>query len=864
MKKLILICFLGVAAFSISAQTKINPAKLLQGQSGGGSLFLKSDNSGNVSFSNNLNGGVVSGAGNAVLSGDLVNFGQVNSLIPSIGNSLYLKADGSNLSTSTASGAIGNQDNNYAPYASRIFGSFSNTGNSVAADMLQFNPPTSAEQTNDGSTWTALTYHSGLFVGNISHNFGGTNILNGTQKVRFTWNSFGYRIFSTLLTTNSMNGNQASYKIYRSADGITWTEVGAASGSQGGWPGYHFFHHLMQTTGTEQRLRIEITFSWNNTNAVSFGNISLLGGYGAYTPLYTFDSNRNINFANTISASRINVNSSSTNSVLQDLQGNSSGFRLRTIFLDPTAQNSEVYRLSLDYLNGTNTNGFISFYRGGDGSDGSIRLGTRGADRLIITENGNVLIGSLTDNGNKMQVTGGIYSTNGFFTTSQSVGVAGDGSSLYLKALGNTYLNTVNNIYATNSGNFVASGAIQGGKLYAAGGIISAIVTENDGFTIAGSTPLVVPNYGIRWGSASGSTPEMFMSGYSGIHFYTNGGTERLLLSGAGVDVKNQRIINLQNAVSSQDAVALNQLPYWVYATGTVGTKNDAGAWTGSGFYNTSAPSNFYDGANSWQHLIEARHGNTANNYAMQIAGSFFDNEFYGRKTNNATNAAWVKFITSNNFNTTGDSRYLGITATASNSGALNGQNGFYYRNATNINTGTLADAQLSANVALLSNADNVFSGRITAALLNLTGLTTSTTNSEVLSINSSVVNRQAVKDLEVATYQAQSVAPFTTDIGGGVMRHTLSLDCNGYYRKTFKVYLNQNNAVDGTQVTFTNMKSGGDYTVIYYSNPNRPVTYDSSAVQESGSGAIPTFTAPGGTFIHRFASNGTVAIKAF
>jgi len=73
-------------------------------------------------------------------------------------------------------------------------------------------------------------------------------------------------------------------------------------------------------------------------------------------------------------------------------------------------------------------------------------------------------------------------------------------------------------------------------------------------------------------------------------------------------------------------------------------TKDNAGA-TGSqsGFFETASPTNYYSGASSWQHLIEARHSNNANNYSMQIAGSFFDQDFYVRKTNNSATTAWTK-----------------------------------------------------------------------------------------------------------------------------------------------------------------------------------------------------------------------------
>jgi hypothetical protein len=83
------------------------------------------------------------------------------------------------------------------------------------------------------------------------------------------------------------------------------------------------------------------------------------------------------------------------------------------------------------------------------------------------------------------------------------------------------------------------------------------------------------------------------------------------------------------------------------------GLQGDAGAK--SGFYETSAPVNYYAGASSWQHLIDVRHSNPGNNYAMQIAGSFFDQRFFGRKTNNNPSQAWTEFITTNILNYTGE-----------------------------------------------------------------------------------------------------------------------------------------------------------------------------------------------------------------
>jgi hypothetical protein len=70
------------------------------------------------------------------------------------------------------------------------------------------------------------------------------------------------------------------------------------------------------------------------------------------------------------------------------------------------------------------------------------------------------------------------------------------------------------------------------------------------------------------------------------------------------------------------------------------GLQGNAGAQ--SGFYETSNPSaNWYPGASSWQHMIDVRHNNTVNNYAMQFAGSFFDQRLFFRKTDGNPSKGW-------------------------------------------------------------------------------------------------------------------------------------------------------------------------------------------------------------------------------
>ena len=83
--------------------------------------------------------------------------------------------------------------------------------------------------------------------------------------------------------------------------------------------------------------------------------------------------------------------------------------------------------------------------------------------------------------------------------------------------------------------------------------------------------------------------------------------------------------------------------------------KDDAGQMGGtSGFYETYNPINFPAGANNWWHLLDVRHSNVNNNFAMQFAGSFFDQNLWFRKTNNVPNAEWSRVLTETNGNLNG------------------------------------------------------------------------------------------------------------------------------------------------------------------------------------------------------------------
>lgn len=76
------------------------------------------------------------------------------------------------------------------------------------------------------------------------------------------------------------------------------------------------------------------------------------------------------------------------------------------------------------------------------------------------------------------------------------------------------------------------------------------------------------------------------------------------------------------------------------------GLQGNAGAM--NGFFETSNPVNYPAGATGWWHLLDVRHTNTNNNFAMQLAGSFFDQNLYFRKTDNNASQQWSKILMMN------------------------------------------------------------------------------------------------------------------------------------------------------------------------------------------------------------------------
>jgi len=108
-----------------------------------------------------------------------------------------------------------------------------------------------------------------------------------------------------------------------------------------------------------------------------------------------------------------------------------------------------------------------------------------------------------------------------------------------------------------------------------------------------------------------------------------------------------------KSTFTTTGSLSLDQAATFGYGTAGVRTetRSDAGAsgaGVQSGFFQTSAPSPVADwptNASGWWHLLDVRHTNTANNYAMQFAGGFFDQNLWFRKTNNSATQAWERIL---------------------------------------------------------------------------------------------------------------------------------------------------------------------------------------------------------------------------
>lgn len=164
------------------------------------------------------------------------------------------------------------------------------------------------------------------------------------------------------------------------------------------------------------------------------------------------------------------------------------------------------------------------------------------------------------------------------------------------------------------------------------------------------------------------------------------------------------------------------------YGNGTSGvyrsrteTRDNAGQTaTQSGFFETATPVNYPAGASSWWHLIDVRHSNNANNYALQIAGSFFDQELWFRKTNNSATSTWSRILNSNtgwstigNAGTAPGTNFIGTTDAVDFVGRTSNVERFRVTSGGNIGIGIVTPTQKFDVQGGNARINNVFIGDV-------------------------------------------------------------------------------------------------------------------------------------------------------
>ncbi len=111
--------------------------------------------------------------------------------------------------------------------------------------------------------------------------------------------------------------------------------------------------------------------------------------------------------------------------------------------------------------------------------------------------------------------------------------------------------------------------------------------------------------------------------------------------------------VNPQERIHSTQNMRADGIVYWGNGLVRTETRADAGlqgdAGARSGFFETPAPApatSWPTGATNWWHLVDVRHSNNSNNYAMQFSGSFFDQNLFVRKTNDNPAQPWSQVFT--------------------------------------------------------------------------------------------------------------------------------------------------------------------------------------------------------------------------
>jgi hypothetical protein len=467
-------------------------------------------------------------------------------------------------------------------------------------------------------------------------------------------------------------GYDAPNHLLQYCNGTTWVVPGAAA--VGGSTGYVQFNNASALSG-------DSNLFWDNTNkrlgigtASPHGTLTVLGssndqleiGVAASYP-YVFESTDGANFyfdVNRRTADGVFGNTSATHDRITMSTANGAGYISFAATNTNNTQAPEIMRIS--------GNGYVGI--GAAPTYGKLHVtGVGGAGNVWANFNNSDYNGSSVGSGINFRPGATSGDTYSIIQAFQTGGTAVANLSLNNFG-GNVGIGTATPLYllqAEKDQNTTTSIAIKNATAGTAANTSLQVLNDAGDDLVAGLPSSTFTPVGIlaaRTGYLySTGTGGMALAAGSGpIKFAANGTTEQMRLDtsgnvGIGSATPGYKL-DVNGTLHAAGAVTFDSTVSWGGGSARTETRTDAGAQgVQSGFFQNdgSTVTNYPSGASGWWHLLDVRHSNSANNYAMQIAGSFFDQDLYFRKTAGTSTTSWNKFVYANS------SGYVGIGTTS-------------------------------------------------------------------------------------------------------------------------------------------------------------------------------------------------------